>query len=89
MSDRTRWSGSLQWGRDFSVAEGGKPNVWPISCRSFNGAATLVSRKAELFLHVPVSYAQLQWGRDFSVAEGDGSVKVGGAGLPASMGPRL
>ena len=37
---------ALQWGRDFSVAEGGCAPGAPPCTRRFNGAATLVSRKA-------------------------------------------
>ena len=38
--------GVLQWGRDSSVAEIGKPTQSEIACPSFNGAATLQSRKS-------------------------------------------
>ena len=37
----------LQWGRDLSVAEGGRAATWPVSVFSFNGAATFRSRKGQ------------------------------------------
>ena len=64
----------LQWGRDFSVAEGTRPSPRWSRHGGFNGAATLVSRKDGPSPSRFLFRAQLQWGRDFSVAEGSSSV---------------
>src|SRR5579884_430267 len=67
-SRRTR--GTLQWGRDRSVAEIlADPGSLARGRRGFNGAATDRSRKSELVLMQQIEAVGLQWGRDRSVAE--------------------
>ena len=61
---------TLQWGRNFIVAEmspaGGVPPAF-LGC--FNGAATLSLRKWIVPVVGAVDEAWLQWGRNFIVAE--------------------
>ena len=60
----------LQWGRDAVVAEScGSAGDIPRGSGSFNGAATLWSRKGVLNADVRAQRAALQWGRDAVVAE--------------------
>ena len=70
-------SSSLQWGRNFIVAETTATPQWRIrSMLCFNGAATLSLRK-QVFrpLACTVTY-QLQWGRNFIVAETQDSTPI-------------
>ena len=63
-------SGSLQWGRNFIVAEMiSIDSITRSGLKRFNGAATLSLRK---FLQLFVQLGRvipLQWGRNFIVAE--------------------
>ena len=61
---------SLQWGRNFIVAE--MPQGYPAGRSQrirFNGAATLSLRKLPPTLHQIFRETLLQWGRNFIVAE--------------------
>ena len=81
---------SLQWGRNFAVAE----TVYRIDYTGeapprFNGAATLQLRKL-LEVHSTRSHmASLQWGRNFAVAETRIPEQTHQQIMSASMGPQL
>ena len=62
--------GTLQWGRNFAVAEtGSRHHRDQVVGGCFNGAATLQLRKLSHSMPCSRHHGLLQWGRNFAVAE--------------------
>ena len=80
---------TLQWGRNFIVAETRCPAPRSTGRSSFNVAATLSLRKPFHQMHHPVNGLPLQWGRNFIVAETWWVTTGRRHDIPASMGPQL
>ncbi len=81
---------SLQWGRNFIVAEIDEPDLRRFQPGyGFNGAATLSLRKFSIMSPETRDRIMLQWGRNFIVAEIDKKNHCKTSRRSASMGPQL